>query len=90
VHSTYTDKETGASSHVRKKYNWDPKNKSDFKFVTIAGQERLIPHPIKLPINPLKSNDLKRRRAVSPLKIKIPNKNKHEKPTNTPIIHSVY
>jgi hypothetical protein len=27
---------------------------------------------------------------VSPLKIKIPNKNMHEKPTNTPIIHSVY
>jgi hypothetical protein len=27
---------------------------------------------------------------VSPLKIKIPNKNMREKPTNTPIIHSVY
>jgi hypothetical protein len=27
---------------------------------------------------------------VSPLKIKIPSKNMHEKPTNTPIIHSVY
>jgi hypothetical protein len=27
---------------------------------------------------------------VSPLKIKIPSKNLHEKPTNTPIIHSVY
>jgi hypothetical protein len=28
--------------------------------------------------------------AVSPLKIKIPSKNMREKPTNTPIIHSVY
>jgi hypothetical protein len=27
---------------------------------------------------------------VSPLKIKIPSKNVREKPTNTPIIHSVY
>jgi hypothetical protein len=27
---------------------------------------------------------------VSPLKIKIPTKNMSEKPTNTPIIHSVY
>jgi hypothetical protein len=27
---------------------------------------------------------------VSPLKIKIPSKNMREKPTNTPIIHSVY
>jgi hypothetical protein len=41
-------------------------------------------------INPLTPNDLQRRRAVSPLKIKIPRKNKHEKPTNTPIIHSIY
>jgi hypothetical protein len=40
--------------------------------------------------NPLKPNDLWRRRAVSPLKIKIPSKYMHEKPTNTPIIHSVY
>jgi hypothetical protein len=28
--------------------------------------------------------------VVSPLKIKIPSKNMREKPTNTPIIHSVY
>jgi hypothetical protein len=28
--------------------------------------------------------------AVSPLKIKIPSKNMCEKPTNSPIIHSVY
>jgi hypothetical protein len=41
-------------------------------------------------LNPLMSNDLKRRRAVSPLEIKIPSKNMHEMPTNTPIIHSVY
>jgi hypothetical protein len=41
-------------------------------------------------INPLKLKDLWRRRAVSPLKIKIPSKNMLEKPTNTPIIHSVY
>jgi hypothetical protein len=41
-------------------------------------------------INPLTPNDLKRRRAVSPLKIKIPSKNMHEKPTNTTINHSVY
>jgi hypothetical protein len=41
-------------------------------------------------INPLTPNDLQSRRAVSPLKIKIPSKNVREKPTNTPIIHSVY
>jgi hypothetical protein len=35
-------------------------------------------------------NDLQRRRALSPLKIKISSKNMREKPTNTPIIHSVY
>jgi hypothetical protein len=40
--------------------------------------------------NPLTPNDLQRRRAVSPLKIKIPSKNTREKSTNTPIIHSVY
>jgi hypothetical protein len=31
-------------------------------------------------INPLTPNDLQRRRAVSPLKIKIPSKNMREKP----------
>jgi hypothetical protein len=41
-------------------------------------------------VNPLTPNDLKRRRAVSPLKIKIPSTNMREKPTNTTIIHSVY
>jgi hypothetical protein len=41
-------------------------------------------------ITPLTPNDIYRRRAVSPLKIKIPSKNMREKPTNTPIIHSVY
>jgi hypothetical protein len=40
--------------------------------------------------NPLTPNALQRRRAMSPLKIKIPSKNMREKPTNTPIIHSVY
>jgi hypothetical protein len=39
-------------------------------------------------LNPLTANDLQRRRAVNPLKIKIPSKNMHQKPTNTPIIHS--
>jgi hypothetical protein len=41
-------------------------------------------------INPLMPNDLERCRAVSPLKIKIPSKNMREKPTNRPVIHSVY
>jgi CRISPR/Cas system CMR-associated protein Cmr1 (group 7 of RAMP superfamily) len=41
-------------------------------------------------VNPLTPNGLKRRRAASPLKIKIPGKNMREKPINTPIIHSVY
>jgi hypothetical protein len=41
-------------------------------------------------VNPLTPNDLKRRRAVSPLNIKISSKNMREKPTNAPIIHSVY
>jgi hypothetical protein len=44
----------------------------------------------KLNIKPLTPNDLKRRRAVNPLKIKIPSKNMRETPTNTPVIHSVY
>jgi hypothetical protein len=39
--------------------------------------------------NPLTSNDLQRRRTVSPLEIKIPSKIMREKPTNTPIIHSL-
>jgi hypothetical protein len=33
---------------------------------------------------------LQRRRAVIPIKIKIPSKNMREKSTNTPIIYSVY
>jgi hypothetical protein len=41
-------------------------------------------------IKPLTPNDLSRRRSVSPLKIKIPSENIREKPTNTPIINSVY
>jgi hypothetical protein len=41
-------------------------------------------------INPFTPNDLYRRRALSALKIKIPSKNMREKPTNTPIIHSVH
>jgi hypothetical protein len=43
-----------------------------------------------LRLNPLTPNDLQRRRAVSPLKIKIPSINMRKKPTNTPIVHSVY
>jgi hypothetical protein len=39
---------------------------------------------------PLTPNDLLKRRAASPLKIKIHSKNMREKATNTPIIHSVY
>jgi hypothetical protein len=46
--------------------------------------------PQFLYINPLVSKDLSRRRAMSPLKIKIPSKNMREKPTNTPTIQSVY
>jgi hypothetical protein len=41
-------------------------------------------------INPLTPNDLQRRRAVSPLKIKFPSKNVLENPTNTPVVHSGY
>jgi hypothetical protein len=41
-------------------------------------------------MNTLTPNDLQRRRAVSPLKIKIPSKNMGEKSTNTPVIHSIY
>jgi hypothetical protein len=40
------------------------------------------------PFNSLTPNDLQRRRAVSPLKIKIPSKNMREKPS-TQIINSV-
>jgi hypothetical protein len=46
--------------------------------------------PLSPDNNPLTPNTLKRRRAVSLLKIKIPSKNMREKPANTPIIHSVY
>jgi hypothetical protein len=45
---------------------------------------------VSLHINPLTLFDLSRRRAVSPLKIKTPSKNMREKPTNSPIIHSVH
>jgi hypothetical protein len=41
-------------------------------------------------INLLAPNNLQRHCTVSPLKIKIPSKNMCEKPTNTPIIHSIY
>jgi hypothetical protein len=43
----------------------------------------------KINVNPLTPNDLERRHAVSPLKIKIPCKSISKKPTNKPIIHSV-
>jgi hypothetical protein len=45
---------------------------------------------LKMKFNPLTPNDLQRRRAVSPLKMKIPSKNMREKPTNVTIIHSVH
>jgi hypothetical protein len=41
-------------------------------------------------LKPLMPYDLKRRRTVSLLKIKIPSKNMREKPTNATIIHLVY
>jgi hypothetical protein len=44
---------------------------------------------IRTEFNPLTPNDLWKRRAVSPLKIKIPSKNTREKPTTIPIIHSI-
>jgi hypothetical protein len=40
----------------------------------------------KIVLNPLMPNDLQRHHAVSPLKIKIPSKNMHEKPTNATVI----
>jgi hypothetical protein len=51
---------------------------------------RVVPQPGQLTINPLTPNGLKRRHAVSPLKIKFPVKNMREKPTNTTITYSVY
>jgi hypothetical protein len=62
----------------------------------ITGNPHLLPPKPMLEIcnsdnmNPIRPNDLQRHRAVSPLKIKIPSKNMHEKPTNATIIHSVY
>jgi hypothetical protein len=47
-------------------------------------------NPVQADVNPLTPNDLKRRRAVSPLKIEIPSKNMRKNPTNATIIHSVY
>jgi hypothetical protein len=50
---------------------------------TTAGQRNKTERP--------KSHKLiKKSRAVGPSKIKILSKNMREKPTNTPIIHSVY
>jgi hypothetical protein len=43
-----------------------------------------------LSVTPLTPKDFEGHRALSALKIKIPIRNMHEKPTNTPIIHSVY
>jgi hypothetical protein len=40
--------------------------------------------------SPLTPNDLQTRQAVSHIKIKIPSNTMHEKPTNTPVTHSVY
>jgi hypothetical protein len=53
-------------------------------------KQRSFPKHRKSNINPLTANDLKRRHAVSPLKIKIPSKNMRENPTNATIIQSFY
>jgi hypothetical protein len=45
---------------------------------------------VTMRINPLRPNDLQKRRAVSPLKTEIRSKNIREKLTNAPIINSVY
>jgi hypothetical protein len=58
--------------------------------VDAVGNERMVCNSRNLSVNTLTPNDLYRRRPVSPLKIKIPSKSMREKPTNTPIIHSVY
>jgi DNA polymerase III delta prime subunit len=65
-----------------------------------ADQRRHFPYPRRIQphkvassksfLNPFTLNHLLRRHAMSPLKIKITGKNMREKPTNTPIIHSVY
>jgi hypothetical protein len=65
-------------THVQKKRN---NVKMDLKEIRLEGIEY---------VNPLTPNDLKRRRSVSPLKIKISSKNMLENPTNATIIHSVY
>jgi hypothetical protein len=56
----------------------------------LPSRYRYLYQTVHIKFNPLTPNDLKRRRTVSYLKIKIPSKNMREKPTNTPIIHSVY
>jgi hypothetical protein len=56
----------------------------------VMSSEEASNNPGLCSINPLTPNDLQRRHAVSPLKIKIPSKNLFEKSTNTPIIHSVH
>jgi hypothetical protein len=63
---------------------------SGFQRGTIPTVAPSMPPLVQYCFNPLTPNDLKRRRAVSPLKIKIPSKHMREKPTNTTIIHSVY
>jgi hypothetical protein len=45
---------------------------------------------IEICVNPVTPNDLSKRLAMSPIKIKIPNSNVREKPTNTPIINYVW
>jgi hypothetical protein len=59
-------------------------------YITLSNEECGIQSVNGLVFNPLTPNDLQRRRAVSSLKIKIPTKHMREKPTNSPIIHSVY
>jgi hypothetical protein len=55
----------------------------------LKNSERKVAYSNPAP-NHLTPNDLQRRRAVNPLKFKIPSKNMREKPTNTQFIHSVY
>jgi hypothetical protein len=59
------------------------------RIFTEASNSQLLAGYIVILFNPLTPNDLQRRRAVSPLKIKIA-VNMCEKSTNATIIHSVY
>jgi hypothetical protein len=81
--------ENGAikATPTRARVNWEYKIDTNLKETGREINSLALENSV---INPLTPNDLQRRRAVSPLKIKIPSKNTREKPTNTPIIHSAY